>query len=606
LIDAGVFVPIFVEEEDLTAWTALSDAQEVHLSTKKFLFVCEVSNIESDGFDVLLSAYAHSFCEKDDVSLVVLVDLALANAVIAYVDAWKERGADLAGTVIVAPSDETMRKAIFLQSHCLVLPYRFQDVSLSVRRAVALGLPVITTGWGAQVDVKIESPSFNRVRNLDYRFVRCLDEPSLFNNYWAEPDEKHLSRLMLEQFSTAGSSQAEGGSTINAPATAANQLSRKWSQGFSLRPLVIGWVTTWNVRCGIATYSEHLTECIPDDVMILAPRLADKLGLDCDNVIRCWDHTDPNLDELNAAVKRHGINALVVQFNYGFFEFPAITKFLQMQASRGVKVIITLHSTVDPAHAPERRLSLLVPALRTCHRILVHSVSDLNRLKKLGLIDNVTLFPHGVKEISHQASEPSLQVLQSRNSDDFVMASYGFFLPHKGLFELIDAVALLRAKGCNVVLNMFNAQYPNVESQQLVQQANLKIQALGLTQFIKLNSDFLSDEESLAQLKGADLVVYPYQETGESASGAVRFGLAALRPVAVTPLAIFDDVSQAVFKMPGCSTDQIADGLFDLIEGLKSNSNEVIAKRQVLYAWTMAHQYPKLAARLVGIFKACA
>jgi hypothetical protein len=129
-----------------------------------------------------------------------------------------------------------MRKAIFLQSHCLVLPYRFQDVSLSVRRAVALGLPVITTGWGAQVDVKIESPSFSRVRNLDYRFVRCLDEPSLFNNYWAEPDEQHLSRLMLEQFSTAGSSQAEGGSTINAPATAANQLSRKWSQGFSLRP----------------------------------------------------------------------------------------------------------------------------------------------------------------------------------------------------------------------------------------------------------------------------------------------------------------------------------------------------------------------------------
>jgi glycosyltransferase involved in cell wall biosynthesis len=297
-----------------------------------------------------------------------------------------------------------------------------------------------------------------------------------------------------------------------------------------------------------------------------------------------------------------------VQFNYGFFEFAAIAEFLNTQAARGVNVVMTMHATVDPANAPDRRLSLLVPALRTCHRILVHSVSDMDRLKKIGLSDNVTLFPHGVKEISRQVSETTSQELRSRNArdftHDFTIASYGFFLPHKGLLELIDAVALLRRKGHKVVLNMFNAEYPNSDSQQLVQQAILKIQELDLTKFVTLRTDFLSDEESLSQLKQSDLVVYPYQETGESASGAVRFGLAAMKPVAVTPLAIFDDVNQAVFRLPGFSAEHIAEGVSILIEGLRSNSEETISTLGHAKAWTQAHQFSRLAVRLLGILKA--
>jgi glycosyltransferase involved in cell wall biosynthesis len=151
---------------------------------------------------------------------------------------------------------------------------------------------------------------------------------------------------------------------------------------------------------------------------------------------------------------------------------------------------------------------------------------------------------------------------------------------------------------------MFNAEYPNSDSQQLVQQAILKIQALGLNKFVTLRTDFLSDKESLSQLKQSDLVVYPYQETGESASGAVRFGLAAKKPVAVTPLAIFDDVNQAVFRLPGFSAEHIAEGVSILIEGLRSNSEETISTLGHAKAWTQAHQFSRLAVRLLGILKA--
>lgn len=615
LIDAGVYVPIAVEAENVSAWTDLLPARDLCSIKQNYCFVCEVSDIERDGLDIVLSAYGQSFSSTDQVSLFVLVEPAVADAVHAYIDHWQACSLSRADIVTVNASDEAIRKAIFLQSDCVIAPGRFQNVGSTVSRAVALGLPIIATGWGAQVSRETESETELRsvIHRIDYKFVRCLKDPSLLNDYWAEPDQKQLASLMLEEFSIGRSCQVSGvaptskettSATANSAAMTLNQLARHWSSGPILRPLRIGWITTWNVRCGIASYSEHLTECIPDDVVILAPRRAQKLRLDCDNVVRCWDHTDLHLEDLNTAIKSHGIDTLVIQFNYGFFEFAAISEFLNIQAARGVRVTMMMHSTVDPINDTNRRLSLIAPALRTCHRILVHSVNDMNRLKQIGLIDNVTLFPHGIQEISPQETRMTSCPTPGANGDQVILASYGFCLPHKGLLELIDAVALLRAKGQNVSLNMINAEYPISESQGLAEQARLKIAALGLTQHVKLTTDFLSDEQSLALLRQSDIVVYPYQESGESASGAVRFGLAAMKPVAVTPLAIFDDVSQAVYKLPGFSAERIADGLGGLIESLRLKTDETAATLETAKAWCLAHQFPTLTVRLLGILKA--
>lgn len=603
LIDAGVYVPIDVEMESITAWSALPHSNDFLPTGKSYRFVCEVSDIENDFFDGLLFAYAQSFGATDDVTLLVIADHGAAVTVGACIKSWQVNGSDRADIVMITTDDDAIRKAIYIHSHCLIVPARFQDVGTIVRRAVALGLPVITTGWGGQAEADADA-SYS-IRHIDYSFTPCLKASSMFNCYWVEPDKKHLASLMLEQFAIGGLNvKLVPTTTANSAAATLNRLARQWSVGPIIRPVRIGWITTWNVRCGIATYSEHLTDCIPDDVIILAPRNTETLTLDCDNVVRCWDHTDLQLNALNAAIKSYGIDTLVMQFNYGFFDFAALADFLNTQAARGVAVVMMMHSTEDPENEPDRRLLSLVPELKRCHRILVHSVGDLNRLKRIGLTENVTLFPHGIKEISPHILKVSSKEIRTKNTNKFVLASYGFFLPHKGLLELIDAVALLRESGHNVSLNMLNAEYPNSDSQTLTQQARLKIQQLGLTKHVTLTTDFLSDEESLALLMQSDLVLYPYQDTRESASGAVRFGLASMTPVAVTPLAIFDDVSQVVFRLPGFTSKEIAEGISLLIGGLRSNTNETSTKLNDAKAWCMAHHFPALAVRLLGILKA--
>ena len=55
------------------------------------------------------------------------------------------------------------------------------------------------------------------------------------------------------------------------------------------------------------------------------------------------------LEELNRTIDSAGIDTLVVQFNYGFFNFNHFADFLSRQTSAGRKVVVMLHSTKDQA-----------------------------------------------------------------------------------------------------------------------------------------------------------------------------------------------------------------------------------------------------------------
>ena len=63
-----------------------------------------------------------------------------------------------------------------------------------------------------------------------------------------------------------------------------------------------------------------------------------------------------------------------------------------------------------------------------------------------------------------------------------------------------------------------------------------------------------------------DLIVFPYQHTKESSSAAVRHGLATGRPVMVTPLDVFQDVTSLVSFTSGISPVQLANSIREWYE----------------------------------------
>lgn len=354
----------------------------------------------------------------------------------------------------------------------------------------------------------------------------------------------------------------------------------------------IGWVTTWNTPCGIAMYAKYLAGAFVEHYHILASHAADTSYPDAPNVTRCWRIGDDDLRALTERIVLQGIDTLVIQFNFVFFEFAAFARFLREMLATGRRLFIVLHSTTD---TPEKSLAELAPELALCDRLLVHSRHDEAALARLGLSANVERFAHGVPDLA--PAPVALDIPAGR----FVIASYGFFLPHKGLFELIEAIGrLVERHGLDVQLLMVNARYPVELSQTLIDQAHARVQAAGLDDRVTFITDFLDDPVSLGYLGLADLVVYAYQHTGESSSAAVRMGLAARRPVAVTPLAIFDDVDGVVHRLPGTDPEALAAGIAELAARLRAPRPDAALRRTVEQAetWFESHRYGRLAARL--------
>ena len=96
--------------------------------------------------------------------------------------------------------------------------------------------------------------------------------------------------------------------------------------------------------------------------------------------------------------------------------------------------------------------------------------------------------------------------------------------------------------------------------------------------------EFLDDNVAISTLAECDLVVFPYQKTKESASGAARMAIAAGVPIAVTPLEIFSDLEGAI-ELPGIASEDISRGLSHISDEDLERSRDYITKLSDMYQW---------------------
>jgi glycosyltransferase involved in cell wall biosynthesis len=242
----------------------------------------------------------------------------------------------------------------------------------------------------------------------------------------------------------------------------------------------------------------------------------------------------------------------------------------------------------------------IAKSLKNVERIFVHTISDLNELKKYGLIHNTTLFPHGVVDNSpYNQSEIKEQLGLSHKT---IISSYGFLLRHKGIIQLITAFKRITEKIPNAHLFLINSLYPDEDSVALRKECKDLIVKLNLGKQITLITDFLTDNECQYLLGCSDVIVFPYQKTQESSSAAIRAGISSRRPVVCTNLEIFEDVSSIVHFLPGIGPDDIARGLIDLLE-----RKEVLnAKIKLQDQWIKNHSWIHLTKRLEKIIRSVA
>jgi O-antigen biosynthesis alpha-1,2-mannosyltransferase len=604
LIDNGVNIPLSISGCGVDHWEKISSDTDFAVKARSFRFLHISSCFPRKGVDILLDAYGQIFKDSDDVSLIVKTFQNPHNQIHELLNKRKKRNSDFPHVIVIEDDlADSKLKALYEQCHAFVGPSRAEGFGLPFAEAMLSGIPVITTEWGGQLDFCNDNTAWL----VDYKYEKARTHFNLFDSVWAEPDVNDLADKIREVYSSSveeRKERSEAGRQLLLErfrwvdvTERLVQSAREWALMPDEPHPKIGWVTTWNTKCGIASYSANLLRNMSANINILADRTTQLTAQDSRFVTRCWTQgVNDELDELSLTIIEKNIDTLVLQFNYVFFDFSNLRDFLIKHLDEGRTVVIVFHSTTDPAPEYGKQLKTLMPALQRCQRLLVHSVNDLNKLKSMGLVDNVTLFPHGVVEYA--------SVSKAVKNKTKLIASYGFFLPHKGLLELIDAFAMMIQSGEKVKLRMVNAEYPVPVSAELILQARTKIEQLKIANYVELETEYLPEQKSLDLISAADIIVFPYQETGESSSAAVRYGLATGRPVAVTPLPIFDDVNSAVFKFPGISPDQIAQGLVHMLSELEDNTENVQKICASAREWRKAHSYSHLSNRIYGMIQA--
>jgi glycosyltransferase involved in cell wall biosynthesis len=567
LRDSGVTIPVRVVGNGVDAPdpSATIEAPELE-GLSGFTFLHVSSAFPRKGTDVLLRAYFAAFSASDDVVLVLKTHPNPHNVVGQLLDALRATHDDPPGVRwIDRDLDDAELAGLFVLADCYVHPARGEGFGLPVAEAMLAGVPVISVAWSGLADFVSEETAVT----VPFTLVAADSHLSEEGARWAEPDAGALATELVRMAADPGSAD------VVARVARARQLiatefsweaaaARWWDFIAEVEDELgcrrVAMVTSWNSRCGIAENSRYLVEhtrgevnydIFADvDVEVIDP-LAER------GVVRTWkDRWTPELGDLEDALLVSEADVLHVQFNFGFFEFGHLAELLDRQLDRR-GVVLTMHRTLDYDDRGDLlTLRQIGDTLGRVDQLIVHQESDARYLADMGIEENVTLVPIG------SAPPPALTPEEVRAQlglgDRPVVGTFGFLLPHKGTLELVEAVDQLRRDHPDVLLLALCARYPNVESEEYEARIRAEVATRGMENNVLLLTDYLSDDAARVLLRGADVIVLPYRDTGESSSAALRFVLPLGRAIAVTDQPLFDDARDAVLVMEANDVDGIA------------------------------------------------
>lgn len=358
----------------------------------------------------------------------------------------------------------------------------------------------------------------------------------------------------------------------------------------------VGFVTTWNQQCGLATYAKYLSEPFPAGSYVVFAEKLDSAPICPDEnfVSRCWKRGDAELGELREAITKSRVKILHLNCHYRFFPQPIFKEFLLSLKEEGITVITHLHSLFTfGAH--------LQDLISASDGVIVHSPEcRLEAIANGASPAKVFIVPHGVhsrKRLSH-LEKLALRAKLSLPTNVPIISSFGFVQAHKGMEGLLEGIAYLGSKGarCHAVI----AGRPHPDDKDGDAYLSVLINAakdFGISDRITFVSTFLSDEEVMDYLAASDVVLMNYRSQHYEASGACSLAVGSGAVVATSTAPPFSSFSDAVWHITSGYPSHVS------IETLLTNET---LRREILRnadAYCHENSWEKTRERLFRIYQ---
>jgi polysaccharide biosynthesis protein PslF len=280
----------------------------------------------------------------------------------------------------------------------------------------------------------------------------------------------------------------------------------------------IGIVSTFNVECGISTYSEHLTQHYPQGETVI---FGNRLGVLSDTrssllhpINRCWSRTEEH-DQLFEEIIKSGVDVVHFQHEFGLFQNQkSFVQLLSRLKAKKIKTVVTLHTVFRERHENQHIFDC-APFL---NRIVVHNKKA---IEPLGLVDKTTVIPHGSVLVLPKSRFEARKYLNI-TEDRIVLLALGFITVTKAAIDIVSAVVRLREEYPNILLMIVGfpmchgRSYGNLE---YCLSLFKRIDAMNVWDNVRVVLKFVPEPEIDYYAGATDIAVENYHQTHHSTSG---------------------------------------------------------------------------------------
>ncbi len=361
--------------------------------------------------------------------------------------------------------------------------------------------------------------------------------------------------------------------------------------------LKVALVGNWKMRCGIATYSEHLwpqvVKYIGDYKLFIEKndlptgdihQIGDQMIPDS-QVVACWKRGE-SLRPLIKELKEYHPDIVWIQHEFGLWPNASYWLAMMNQLS-DYRVIVTMHSVFH--HRDKTIIEASMP------EIVVH----LEGAKKLlqeekGLSAKVSVIPHGCYDYNGER-------LWNTYKSQKTFLQFGFGFRYKGWENAIRATALLKEKYPDIFFTgLFSeSPYAKTEHQMYYNELMRLVDELGVRENVSILRGYQSDAALDSFLRTNQATIFPYISHPEhevfGASGAARMAMSKGLPVITSSVNHFSDLPTIKADSP----EEIAQALENLFT--VSGAKEKQIQAQISYI--QENTWEKVGLRYISLLE---